>query len=223
MMRASDANVRTKLSGPPPVDAQLRAAIQSGAKVRTNLSAALPIERAALFMAIDAERVRLDIPMAALALAGGVSPPHYERLRRKAGHGVTARYLVAVLRGLRSVRAADTSKKRPKDLSMARAAYVGCLAAAARAHGLALDVVEAQLKRKGEFTGDAAWREASKARASALYLASVEVGVPGGMLATLVGLSPAAVSLALNRVEDRRDEPDFDKAIEQAAEQVRGE
>jgi hypothetical protein len=154
-----------------------------------------------------------------LCLTAGVSAPHYGRLKRAHGTGVTARLLIALLRGLKSVRA-GFSDKRPKDLAMMNAAYAGCLSAAAAATGVEPEVVTLQLRRQGEYPGDAAWRAASKARAVALYLASTEVGISGAMLASLARLSPAAVSYALNRVEELRENESFDAALDKAAQQL---
>jgi len=234
MSETHDANVRTKLNAtgkiPLASSAQapavvenplLRGLIQSGSKMRTKLSAMLPASRAELFMAIESERARLNINLRRLAMEAGVSQPHYERLVRMAGRGITARFLIASLRGLKSVRP-GADMRQAEDLSVARAAYAGCLAAAAAAWQTDVKMVELLLKRRGEFPGDAAWRLASKVRAAALYLASTELQIGGRALAALTGLTPAAVSYALNRVETQRDEETFEAAIEKAAQQVRG-
>ena len=235
MIDIRDANLRTKLSvtgaggtlraanGPAgDENALLRGLIKSGAKLRTKLSAMLPAERAAVLMAIEAERIAMQVPRARFALEAGVSAPHFERLVRAAGRGVTTRFLMALMRGVKAVKAQDAAAA-PVDIAAARTAYAACLAAAARAFKTDVGMVELLLKRRGEHPADAAWRLASKVRALALYLASTTVGIRGFMLAALTGLTPAAVSLSLNRIEELRDDDAYEATIEQAAQQVRGE
>jgi hypothetical protein len=201
----------------------VRAAVQAGAKLRNRLGAMRPADRAALFMAIEAERDAMQLPRTQLCLLAGVSTPHCERLVRVNGSNVSVRFLVSMVRGLRSAKAGEKAPAaRLTDFILARAAYAGCLAAACSVTGANSDEVTVQLGRTGELTSDAAWRKASETRSIALYLASCELGLKPYLLATLSKLTPAAVSYALNRIELRRDDDPFDAALDRAAEKVRG-
>lgn len=58
------------------------------------------------------------------------------------------------------------------------------------------------------------WLEASVIRRDAWALVSNSFGVSGSDLARAAGVSKAAISLALGKVEDARDDKDFDREME---------
>lgn len=58
------------------------------------------------------------------------------------------------------------------------------------------------------------WLEASLVRRDAWALVSNAFGVSGSDLARAAGVSKAAISLALGKVEDARDDKDFDREME---------
>jgi hypothetical protein len=211
-----DANVRTKLNAP----GSLRALQRDGAKVRTKLNAMPPADRADLFMQIDRARADLGASMGRLCVEACVSSQHYERLRRAQGRGVTARLITTLHRALRTLHAGEIRNVAAHfEPRLIAAAYRGCLAAALEAFAPDMTAAEALrlLARRGEYPGDGLWRKASQARRYALYLASTELGLRGSHLALVTGLTPAAVSISLGKVEDRMDEPDFERAMQVAA------
>lgn len=68
-------------------------------------------------------------------------------------------------------------------------------------------------------TADAAWLAAAKQRRLALYVAHIYLRIPQAELARAAGMSKAAVSIAMNDVEDLRGEPETEAllgAIEEA-------
>jgi len=82
---------------------------------------------------------------------------------------------------------------------------------AAGAYGVAMDDMRTRT-RKGE---------AEKARQLAVYLARVVFGVGLRELAVVTGRSPGTVFHACRRVEQRREEPQFDCAVEHLEHQLR--
>ncbi|WP_292055500.1 hypothetical protein [Martelella sp.] len=86
----------------------------------------------------------------------------------------------------------------------ASAAYRMAVAYAARALSLCpAEVLDASPGRRA--TADPAWMAAARARRLALYIANIYMGVPQARLAEAAGMSKAAVSMALNALEDERD------------------
>lgn len=225
MTETGDAKLHRNLSEVAPPLAQ---AIKAGSKLRGNLSAMLPVDRAGLLIAVEAARIALggEVTVAALCLEAGISAPHYAALIRNGATKVSPRFLAQAVRGIKTFYA-DRSRPPKTTLAMMRAAYQGCLAAACMVnpapHDLTAEEVLRQLARRGEFPSDTLWRSASLIRAVAIYLASTEVGLRTGQIAAIVKLSPAAVSMTLGKIEQRRDDAVFDALIEKAAEQVRGE
>lgn len=96
---------------------------------------------------------------------------------------------------------------------LASATFCGFLAVVCHRRGLDFSAVMQQLARSGTLTLDTEWRAASQAREIAIYLASVICNLRNASLHRALGLSRPAVTLALRRVEDRRDDPEFDAEI----------
>lgn len=69
-------------------------------------------------------------------------------------------------------------------------------------------------KASSKFSADHDWLKAVYARQLALYLANTLHGVQQKMLAQIAGLTPAAVCLALQEIEDLRDHRNYEKLIE---------
>lgn len=68
-------------------------------------------------------------------------------------------------------------------------------------------------------TADPAWLAVARQRRLALYVAHIYLGIPQAELARAAGMSKAAVSIAMNDVEDLRGEPETEAllgAIEEA-------
>lgn len=232
-----DANPYGKLNAPSAergksnpygklnADDPLRLATQAGARLRGKLSAMTPAARADFFMLIDAARANLQVTPARLCAEASVSRQHYSNLHVAKGRGVSARLLLTLLRALKTTRAGlargveDTVEPR-----VIRAAYHGCVSAVIVPFAVAMtaDGALTILRRRSYSPGDANWLQACQIRRLALYLASTELGLRGGQLALIAGLTPAAVSIALGKIEDAMDDPHFEAAMEKAAQTVRG-
>lgn len=71
-------------------------------------------------------------------------------------------------------------------------------------------------------TADPHWRACAHVRQAAIYLTNTALGLKQRRLAEVLALTPAAVCLALQAVEDRRDDPDFDAVLRRAAKTIAG-
>lgn len=107
-------------------------------------------------------------------------------------------------------------------LTLTKATYNVVLAMVAAMHGAELAEVQAQLARTGEPNIDKRWRQAADIRAQAIYLVNTALNVEQHFLARASGLTPAAVCLALRRIEDRRDEPQIERLITFAETIIKG-
>jgi hypothetical protein len=105
-----------------------------------------------------------------------------------------------------------------------RAAFVAAAAQVAARHGLPLQRVmtpptpaeqaAVALASRGLADPDAA--RIAAARREAIYLAVTACGRGGRAVARAAGVDPKAVRKALAAVEDKRDDPAFDRALERA-------
>lgn len=101
------------------------------------------------------------------------------------------------------------------------ATYGGMLVAIAPHYGVTPAQVRAVSPQSGA-TGNVHWRACAHARQAAIYLANTALGLSQKRLALALGLTPAAVCLALRSVEDRRDDAAFDAALQAAQLAVTG-
>lgn len=146
---------------------------------------------------------------AAVCRAAGVSASHFGHAlagRRRASRWYIRRCELALDRLL----AGDPGEAEPSD-QLIRALYNAYLGEAARHYGISLD--------EAGRAGTAGPR--AHARQLAWYLVNTEFCVRKATLARLFGLTRAALSLAINSVEDRRDDPRFDEACEDIAGRIR--
>lgn len=180
----------------------------------------LPVPiKAAKLAAIERGRVAFGLSIEQLAVEAQVTRAWYSRIQRdpaRASDRVVAR-LAAALKRLRDGKRDDEALTA----SLVEATYGGFLAAVCQLMGLDVAEVRASDPRAGK-TADVAWRAAARARQLALYLTNVSLGVRQRVLARVVGLTPAAVCLALRTIEDLRDDPAFDQLVEAAARAVTG-
>ncbi|KTR08583.1 hypothetical protein NS365_01205 [Aureimonas ureilytica] len=73
-------------------------------------------------------------------------------------------------------------------------------------------------------TSDAAWLRAARLRQRAIALVNQGLDLPQSELARALGLTPAAVSLAMGAVEDaRHDDPQLDRDMDELERLLRGE
>lgn len=101
---------------------------------------------------------------------------------------------------------------RHHDGQQAAAAYRLALATVARKMGVEPRLVlEADPSKRA--TADQAWLQAAKVRRVALYIANVYLNVPQAELARAAGMSKAAVSIAMNEVEEMRDSAELEQLL----------
>lgn len=100
----------------------------------------------------------------------------------------------------------------------AAAGYRLAVAIVARFLGMSpADILAADPAKRA--TADPAWLAVARQRRLALYVAHIYLGIPQAELARAAGMSKAAVSIAMNDVEDLRGEPETEAllgAIEEA-------
>lgn len=155
-------------------------------KLRRWLGRARAYERGALFVAIDAWREECGITVTALAGAGGITENWYRTLRAR-----PAKASAAVLTRLVRARAVATIGASPSaGHRRARACYLAAFAAAYAVFGDRPDL-----------------------RRIALYLSVTGLELQQQEAAAVAGVTRAAVCLALQAIEDRRDDPAFERAI----------
>ncbi|OCC01818.1 hypothetical protein BA190_26770 [Labrys sp. WJW] len=121
------------------------------------------------------------------------------------------------LRRLRKAEELDDVTRR----ALMEASYGAFLTAIAPRLGVTPTQVWAADPRRGA-TADKHWLACSHVRQAAIYLAHTMVGIPQRAIARTVGLTEAAVCLACRSVEQRRDDPNFDRLLDQAAHDVTG-
>jgi hypothetical protein len=100
------------------------------------------------------------------------------------------------------------------DTLLIRATYGGFVLAVAERLGVRPTDVHAQDPRRGA-TADPEWRRLAQVRQAAIYLTNVALGVKQSRLADALGLTPAAICLGLRSVEGRREDPAFDRMLEE--------
>jgi hypothetical protein len=117
------------------------------------------------------------------------------------------------LRGVARHQAARTFEAEP----VIAAAFCGFLGLVCLRRGIEPRDVWRQLARRGRgrnaFAGDAAWRDASEARAIAIYLVNTLANVPGALIARAIGIEAATVCVALRRIEGRRESKAFEAEL----------
>lgn len=105
--------------------------------------------------------------------------------------------------------------------ALVAAAYTGFLAVVCARQALDFLQCNRLLARSGENTLEPEWRRASDARALAMYLLNTVCNVPQGMIARAVGLTAAAVCIALPKIEERREDPAFDAELTRIDQAIR--
>lgn len=152
---------------------------------------------------IERKRRQLGISASKLAGAAGINPNHYSDLvhRRKQPRRDT----------IASLSQALSQYERGNSNASSVQIYRLCLLTVCQFEKADLSaVLQADPKRRA--TSDPQWLRAAEVRRKALYLANAVCGVSQKQLASAAGLTPAAVSIAMNAVEDACD-PDTDPLI----------
>lgn len=167
--------------------------------------------------AVELGRLKLGATISALCASAGVNASSY--VRNVVQGRPTPSTLAKLEAGLAVLRRASAAPDGTAILI--RATYGGFLAAICRALGLDPLAAHAQDPRAGA-TGSAQWRALAHARQAAIYLANVALAVTQRRLAEALGLTPAAICLALRSVEARRDDPAFDALLDRLQAEITG-
>jgi len=143
---------------------------------------------------------------AEIARVAGINVSYFYDLvagRRSPGRATLGklRRATAQLKQLRNRQSADLSIK-----------YRFALVVAALALGLDPVMVQASLP-SAKKAANMEWRDAAGARWLAWYLLNSSFGLCQAEVARAAGVTKQAVSLALGKIEERRDEPEFDAML----------
>ena len=170
------------------------------------------------FPEIDAARRRAKLSARELCARAGVHCYVYYRARlgqTRPRASTLARLRTGLERG-----APKLSKRNDAD-AVIRATFRGwCAYFAVR---LGIDVAKT-LGSDPKLRANASleWRQAARARELSVYCTVTELDLPGARVARAIGVTRAAVSLMLRRVEDTRDDPAIEAMVEEAARLMSG-
>lgn len=179
---------------------------------------------AARVAALEEARRAAGVPQAELAREAGISERTYRRLFAKGDSlALTGQKLSASLDRIHRALLRLAGRREPEaasaDLIVAtHRSFV--LALAPRFGVTAEQVVAADPRANLNF--DPTWRACRHVAQAALYLTNTALGIKQRRLADVLGLTPAAVCLALKAVEDRRDDAEFDAWLTAAARLITG-
>ncbi|KTQ97778.1 hypothetical protein NS226_03815 [Aureimonas ureilytica] len=170
--------------------------------------------------AIEAKRIAAGLSIEQLAGCAGMSERNYRRLLAdecKPRPSTLGKLRKAIAR-LGRIQSA------PDDMSrLVVSTFHAALALLCAREGVATgDVLRHDPARRA--TSDAAWLRAARLRQRAIALVNQGLDLPQSELARALGLTPAAVSLAMGAVEDaRHDDPQLDRDMDQLERLLRGE
>lgn len=148
---------------------------------------------------IEAERRKLKVPVAKLCHAAGIDARNYARIRKGARQprGDTLAKLTAALVVLK--------RGEPRARASAgRVLFRMVLAQLAHSEGMDVATVLAhnpQLKA----TASPEWMEIAKLRDIACYMLNTVLGMPNAEVARAAGVTPPAITVAIRKVEDKRE------------------
>lgn len=150
------------------------------------------------FDMIETERRRLKIPVAQLCRQAGMPSRTYERIRTgtRSPRGDTLARLAAAL---------AACKRGEKEGGMeGRALFRLVLAQLAREVGI--DVSAAlEHKPQQKATASPEWMEISRLRDVACYILNTVLGMSNAEVARAAGVTPPAITVAIRKVEDKRE------------------
>lgn len=168
-----------------------------------------PVEIGPSLAALEEKILATGLSVSAVCRRAGVAVPHFYRARsgqRRASRWFIRRCDLA----LASLLAGDVEAGEPSYLHI-RTIYRGFLAEACRLHRVDMDRALS-----------AARGQAVQARHLAIYLVNTELAVRGATLARLFGLTRSAITQAVQAVEDRREDPAYDKAVAEIGARITG-
>lgn len=185
----------------------------------SRLTTPVPVKVARL-QTIERARQAYGISQERLAAEAGISSKWYRQVVQHPSRcsEATIASLQLALRRISARRDPDDGTRE----ALIRATYHGFLLAVCQVTGLDLRLVKADDPRVTK-AGDPHWLRRSRARQAAVYLTNQALGVRQRPLARALELTPAAVCQSLRNIEDLRDDPDFDRVIDEASRLITGE
>ncbi|WP_062203524.1 helix-turn-helix domain-containing protein [Aureimonas sp. AU12] len=171
--------------------------------------------------AIEAKRLAAGISREQLASAAGMSLRHYDRLvigDRGTPRASTLGKLRTALARLGRVQGAQDDMTR-----LVGSLFNAALALICQREGVEpSEVLRHAPSRRA--TADPAWLAAARLRQRAIALVNQGLDLPQSELARALGLTPAAISLAMGAVEDaRHEDPELDRTMDVLERMLRGE
>jgi len=159
------------------------------------------------FTELDLMMKAADVSANAVTRMAGLHPRYIARLR--------SGEITLTLTTARRIQLAISRLKRSEsnaDSALPSACYRLAVAYVAHARGRTPDFVLASDPGK-RATADPVWREAAQLRRWAIYIANQYLNLPQAELARAAGMSKAAVSYAMNDVEDERGDPELERLL----------
>jgi transcriptional regulator with XRE-family HTH domain len=170
------------------------------------------------FQEIDARRKAKGIPAPVLCERAGIDYSTYHRGMRS-----TRQPRAATLAKLAAALDRDClpTPARSTDAALILATYRGWAAWFAAQTGIdAAGALASDPRLRANASPQ--WRRAAQVRELAVYCTVTELDLGGARVARAIGVTRAAVSLMLRRVEDARDDPSVDAMVEAAARLISG-
>ncbi|WFS02194.1 helix-turn-helix domain-containing protein [Rhizobium tumorigenes] len=156
---------------------------------------------------IDQMLERAGISASAVCRAADLHPNYLSRLRR-GEHKLTGTMRARILLAISRVKRGESNF----DSHAPAGAYRLAIAYVAKAMDIRAELVLAADPRK-RATADPAWLAAANARRWALYIVNQYLGMSQAQLARAANMSKAAVSIAMNDVEDDRGDPLLERML----------
>jgi len=155
--------------------------------------------------ALDRSRARVDLSHAELCRRAGIKDKTWADLRagRRTARAGTIRNLKSTI-----IHAGGPIRHR----RVVAPIYSTILALVCAECGYDLAAVRGQAHYPAR-TSDAGWVRAADARGLAIYLTNCGIGVRQSEIAKMLEMTPAAISIAVARVEDERDDTGFDALL----------
>lgn len=170
-------------------------------------------------LAIERRRTALGMTRTALERAAGLAGSYYSKLLSgacAARPGTLARLKMALQRF-----ALRQSVESDDDYTLS-VAYRLAVAMAAQALAEDPRIVQQELPGR-RATQSAAWMRAAEVRRLAVYLMNAGCGFNQAEVARAAGMTRQAVSLACRALEEKREDKDFDRMLDELTAAVMGE
>jgi len=158
---------------------------------------------------IEARRIGVGLSVERLCVRAGITTSFY-RKALGGGSGISTLVLIRLSEALAGKQFEAPPPPPPPPAALLRAAYESFHAGACKMVGLTVDEARAIDSSRGGVGGV----KAGLARRIAIYALRTKFDLTGPVIADVVGVSKAAVHMAIQAVEDQRERPDFADELE---------